>query len=118
MVLDLKQDYRQIKLMLILPFQNQYEHESGWSKEEIEEYHRLQKEAAEVIILSEHYSRGIYFRRNRRLVDASSVCVAYLIKPTGGTAYTVKYANKQGLQVINLFAGKSECGSETDAEEN
>ena len=102
-VLDLKQDYPQINLMLILPFQNQYEHEADWSKEEIEEYHRLQEKASEVLILSEHYSRGIYFQRNRHLVDASSACVAYLVKPTGGTAYTVKYANKQGVQVINLF---------------
>lgn len=102
-VLELKTVYPQIALTLILPFQNQYEHEAAWSEEEIAEYHDLQAKASNVIILSEHYSRGIYFQRNRRLVDASSVCIAYLVKPTGGTAYTVKYASKQGLQVVNCM---------------
>jgi hypothetical protein len=41
-------------------------------------------------------------KRNRHLVDNSSVCICYLTKPTGGTAYTVNYARRSGLQVINM----------------
>ncbi|MCL2883887.1 MAG: hypothetical protein FWF49_00185 [Oscillospiraceae bacterium] len=40
--------------------------------------------------------------RNRALVDHSDVCVCFLNKSTGGTAYTVKYAQKKGLSIINL----------------
>ncbi|HIS50977.1 MAG TPA: DUF1273 domain-containing protein, partial [Candidatus Gallacutalibacter pullistercoris] len=41
-------------------------------------------------------------RRNRHLVDESGICVAYCVKPNGGTAYTVMYAKQKGLPVINL----------------
>ena len=41
-------------------------------------------------------------KRNRHLVDNSSVCVCYLNKENGGTAYTVDYAGKKGLEIINL----------------
>ncbi len=41
-------------------------------------------------------------KRNRHLVDYSSACICYLNKSTGGTAYTVEYAKKRGLQIINL----------------
>ena len=43
------------------------------------------------------------FKRNRHLVNHSSACICYLEKPTGGTAYTVNYARKCGLQIINLM---------------
>lgn len=42
--------------------------------------------------------------KNRHLVDNSSVCVAYLTRSGGGTAYTVEYAKKHGLKVINIAA--------------
>lgn len=42
------------------------------------------------------------FRRNRYLVDNSSICIAYLTKNKGGTAYTVDYAKKLGVTVINI----------------
>ena len=39
-------------------------------------------------------------KRNRMLVDMSSICICYLTKDTGGTAYTVKYAEKQKLKIL------------------
>lgn len=102
-VLELKNQYTHIHLILVLPFQNQYDKETAWTVEEIAEYHRLQERASKVVILSNGYERGIYYKRNRHLVDASSACIAYLVKPTGGTAYTVDYASKQGLQVVNCM---------------
>ena len=48
------------------------------------------------------YGPGCLFERNRRLVDGSGICLCYLTAETGGTAYTVRYARKQGLPVINL----------------
>ncbi len=41
--------------------------------------------------------------RNRHLVDCSSVCVCYMYKDTGGTAYTADYAYKKGIEVVNIF---------------
>ena len=99
-VLELKKKYPFIHLILVLPFVNQYEHESGWTTKEIELYHFLKTHASKVVHLQEHYSNGCYHRRNRHLVDHSSICIAYQYKNTGGTAYTTKYAKQNSLSVI------------------
>ena len=41
-------------------------------------------------------------KRNRHLADNSSVCICYLTKPTGGTAYTVRQAALRDIPIINL----------------
>ena len=41
--------------------------------------------------------------RNRYMADHSSYCIAYLVRGTGGTAYTVRYARKKGVQIVNLW---------------
>ena len=46
--------------------------------------------------------------RNRYLVDNSGLCLCYLVKRGGGTYYTVQYAKKQGLPVINLAGRETE----------
>ena len=40
--------------------------------------------------------------RNRHLVDHSGTCICYLTRSAGGPAYTVDYARKKGLRIINL----------------
>ena len=57
-----------------------------------------------MVYTSQAYTAGCMHKRNRHLVDNSSVCVCYLTKDSGGTAYTVRYARKRGLEVINLAA--------------
>ena len=99
-VLRCQAEHPEIKLILVLPFPNQYERETGWTEAEIAEYQAMKEAAAEVICLRQSYGRGCYHERNRFLVDSSSVCVAYQCRPSGGTAYTVRYAIEQGLQII------------------
>ena len=101
-VLTLQAQYPQINLVLMLPFYNQYRFERGWSEAEIEQYHMFQEKAAHTTILSQDFRGGMYHQRNRMLVDASSVCVAYMTKTKSGTGYTVSYAQEEGLRVINL----------------
>ncbi len=101
-ILELKKTYPHIHLILVLPFDRQYTAEKGWSKAEVEEYEKYKKLASKVTFESNGYESGIYYKRNRHLVDFSSVCISYQYKNTGGTAYTVNYANKKGLQIINI----------------
>ncbi len=101
-VLNLKEKYPQIHLILVLPFDEQYIHEKKWTRLEIEQYHSLKARASKTVILSEGYSSGVYYRRNRHLVNNSSVCVAYLTRSNTGTSYTVNYAKAQGLRVLNI----------------
>lgn len=52
--------------------------------------------------MADDYDRGCMYKRNRFLVDNSTVCVCYLTAVNGGTAYTVGYAKSKNLTVINL----------------
>lgn len=98
-VLDVRKHYPQISLHLILPCQNQTRF---WQEEDMAFYNRLLKRANAVTYVSEHYHPGCMFERNRRMVDLSQFCICYLEKESGGTAYTVRYAQKKGLSIINL----------------
>lgn len=98
-VLKLKEQYSHIKLLLFLPHKKQA---SGFSDGERREYERILSLADGVSYASSEYTYDCMFKRNRQLADASSVCIAYLDKGSGGTLYTVKYARKNGLEIINL----------------
>ena len=97
-VLDLKVDYPQIKLILVLPCLSQAD---SWDSEDKDTYEYIKDNADKVIYTSREYTRGCMHKRNRYLVDNSSACICYLTEKTGGTAYTVEYANSKGLFVIN-----------------
>jgi uncharacterized phage-like protein YoqJ len=88
-----------IRLTLVIPCQDQA---SRWKQEDIAIYERVKELANDIVCLSEHYYRGCMQRRNRYLVDNSDICVCYLTKGSGGTAYTVKYAETKGKPVYNL----------------
>lgn len=90
-----------IALVLVLPCLGQ---ESRWSERDAAVYRGLVRNADEVIYTGDVYEPGCMFVRNRYLVDHSSVCLCCLRENAtrGGTAYTVRYAEKQGLPVVNL----------------
>ena len=98
-ILDLKRNYQDIRLILVLPCAEQAER---WHESDKMEYERLRKSADKVVYTSERYFNGCMHKRNRHLVDNSSLCICYLTETTGGTAYTVEYAKRQGLKVINV----------------
>lgn len=101
-VLRLREEYPHIKLFLALPCLSQTR---GWKCGQVQTYEAIKESADEVVYVSREYTRGCMHQRNRYLVDHSGVCVCYLTKDTGGTAYTVEYARKKGLSVINLGKG-------------
>lgn len=89
-----------VRLVLVLPCLGQ---ESQWSQRDAAIYRGLLRQASQVVYTGEAYAKGCMFRRNRFLVDHSARCLCYLREGArGGTAYTVGYARKQGLPVVNL----------------
>jgi len=98
-VLELKEQYAHIKLILVLPCENQTR---GWNEKDIEVYEDIKRQADKVVYTSKEYTRGCMHKRNRHLVDNSSTCIAYLTESKGGTAYTVDYAAKHGVTVFNI----------------
>lgn len=98
-VLELRKKYSQIKLILVLPCKTQADR---WPEADKEEYESIKNQADKVVYTSEEYTRDCMFKRNRHLVDYSSICICYLNKDSGGTAYTVNYARSRGLEIINI----------------
>ena len=98
-VLEQKVSTPAVRLHLVIPHWGQ---ESGWSQAEQAEYQRILQAADEVRILSERYYPGCMQARNRALVDRTTCLVAYCIKKSGGTAYTLAYARRRGRRIILL----------------
>ncbi len=98
-ILDLKTDYPQIKLILVLPCNNQAE---KWKQSDIDIYEYIKHKADKCIYTSEKYYDGCMQKRNRHLVDNSKYCICYLKYQRGGTFYTYNYSKHQHLRLINV----------------
>lgn len=97
-LLRLKKDHPQIQIHSYVPFKNMHlGFGYGWRERQ-----RAVLENSVVTVFYDEFCRGCYFERNRKMVDASQVLVCYLDGADGGTAYTVNYAKKKGLKIINL----------------
>ena len=64
-VLELKQQYPQIKLILVLPCRNQTRE---WKEADIQKYEWIKSKADKVVYTSEHYYNGCMQKRNRHLI--------------------------------------------------
>lgn len=99
-VTALKQDkLRDIRSVLLLPYPG---HQETWSGEQKEACDYILRQADEIIYTSSFYYEGCMQTRDRALVDVSSRCIAYLTEYQSGTAYTVAYAQKNGLEVYDI----------------
>lgn len=99
-VLKARESNPAVKLIMVLPCSNQ---EVKWSENEKQEYRQLLDAADKVVYVSEQpYFDGCMKARNSRLVEESSVCVAYMKHGRSGTGQTVRLAREHGLRVINL----------------
>ena len=65
-------------------------------------YEDIKRRSDKIVYVSREYTPDCMHRRNRHLVDHSGTCICYLTRSTGGTAYTVDYARRKGLRIINL----------------
>lgn len=98
-VIRLRENCPGMKLILVLPCLTQTR---GWRPEDVAEYERIKAQADKVVYMAQQYTPGCMHKRNRHLVDHSGVCVCYLTKESGGTAYTVNYAKRHGVEIINI----------------
>lgn len=99
-VLEQKKHCPAIQLHLILPCRDQ---DATWSEEDRHVYRFVLAHADSVTYIRDRYSDGCMLERDRRLVQGSDVCIAFLTQSKGGTAYTVAQALKSGLEFVNLF---------------
>jgi len=98
-ILSLKASYPELRLIMLLPCENQTK---GWKVKDKRLYDEILIKADEVILVSQDYFTGCMQKRNRALIERSAYCICYLNQTHGGTAYTVNYAKGQGLEILNL----------------
>ena len=88
-----------IKLIAVVPFEEQA---AKWKEQDRDKYFNILSKCDDVIILNKHYRIGCYHERNRYMVDNSSKLICYYDGSGGGTGYTVEYAKKRSIQIVNL----------------
>lgn len=100
-VLRLKEDYPHIRLVMVLPCPPEQQ-SLKWNDEQKKRYYEILGQADKVRILSPQYTNSCMLDRNRHLVDNSAYLICYLREQHGGTFYTVNYAKKCGLEILQL----------------
>jgi uncharacterized phage-like protein YoqJ len=98
-VLERREHDPSLSLELCLPCRDQTH---GWDARSREYYEYILTHADRVSYVQEAYTKGCMLARNRMLVDGSQFCIGYCTSERGGSAYTLDYAKKKGLRVINL----------------
>ncbi|MEG1108757.1 MAG: SLOG family protein [Oscillospiraceae bacterium] len=98
-VIALRAEHEELTLEAAIPWEGQ---SKGWSKELKTRYHRLVEECDFYTLVQEQYSSDCLMRRNRYMVDNSSVIIAAYSGRPGGTMSTLLYAMRQGLEIIEL----------------
>ena len=97
-VLKLKEKYPHIELIMVLPCKNQ---DLKWNNAQKAQYAELLSRAnPKKVYISETYTDDCMLKRNRYMVDASSKCIAFCKRNSGGSAYTVNYAKRRGVEVV------------------
>lgn len=100
-VIKLREEFPHIRLDLALPCADQAK---KWNPQQQQAYRDILRQADSVTYVSPEYYSGCMHKRNRFLIDNSSVCVAFYNGTRGGTAYTVSYAADRSVRVVNLYA--------------
>ncbi|MDE6591538.1 MAG: SLOG family protein [Oscillospiraceae bacterium] len=110
MVMNLRENhFPLIKLHLILPCPPD-EQIKDWGAYDKQQYQKILKAADSVEIVSEHYDKNCMKKRNERLVQLGDICVCYYNEKhkRSGTGQTVRMAQKQGKEIINLYVDRTE----------
>lgn len=100
-VLRLKERYPQIRLVLVLPCPPEQQ-TLKWNADQCSRYYDILGKADKVRVLSDRYTSSCMLDRNRHMVDSSGYLICYLRESTGGTAYTVRYAESRGTEIIRI----------------
>ena len=99
-VLECRRQYPAVTLEAVVPCPNQADR---WPEAERRRYAQLLQRCDRVTILEPAYSKGCMLRRNRAMVDRADRMITVYDGGPGGTASTVAYAQKRGVEIIPLW---------------
>ena len=98
-VINVKKEYPRIRLILHLPCKEQTKY---WNERDKRIYEHIKSVADEIYYVSEHYTPTCLNDRNKTMVNASNVVIAYKRKESGGTANCVRYAKSKNRNIIYI----------------
>ena len=98
-VLQLREDMsvKGIVLEAAIPFPSQFKR---WKEETKREYESILLQCDKVHCVCDAFSLEAYKKRDKYMVDNSSLLIAVEGKPNGGTARTIMYARELGREVV------------------
>ncbi|MCM1328785.1 MAG: DUF1273 domain-containing protein [Ruminococcus sp.] len=102
-LMELKAQGEEISIIAVQPYK---EHGGNFLGKEKFSLGRLMSNADEVVCLSEEYRKGCMQRRNEYMVDHSGKLIAVVSDYKSGTGSTIRYAQKQGIEVRVIDAKK------------
>ena len=95
-VLEIKQARPDVILEAVIPCGSQPER---WSRSNRLRYNAILDRCDKVTVLQTHYTPDCMMRRNKHMVDASSLLLCCFAGTPGGTMNTILYAERNGLEV-------------------
>lgn len=97
-VLQLREDMSEMGIVLeaAIPFPSQFKR---WKEETKREYERILLSCDKVHCVYDVFSLEAYKKRDKYMVDKSSLLIAVEGKPNGGTARTIAYARELGRTI-------------------
>ena len=103
-IILLKEQFPRVQLISIAPYKAAFfSREKCWTADWISRVREVFNQHDMGIKIAETYRPGIYYERNRVLVDHSSELICYWNGDGGGTKYTVELAKEKDLLVSNLY---------------
>ncbi len=95
-VTELRDELKDITLEAALPFENP---QLGWCLQDRRQYEALLPCCDSVHVHSQAHWKGCYFARNDYIVRSSERLIAVYNGRSGGTAYTLARAQREGIPV-------------------
>ena len=98
-VMKLKSKYNGVTIEAAIPFAGQADR---WEEGEKQRYDYLVDCCDYITVLTKEYTNDCMRRRNKYMVDRSSVLITVYDGKRGGTMMTVNYAMKNKLEIIHI----------------
>lgn len=98
-ILQLKLAYPDVILEAAIPYSGQADH---WKEPEKSRWQRLYDNSDYITVVSQDYTKDCMNKRNRYMVDHSSVLIAAYNGTKGGTQNTMLYAIRSKCEVIQI----------------
>lgn len=98
-VLALREEHPDVTVEAAIPCPTQAD---AWPAAQRERYGRLVSSCDFETLVSARYTPSCMQRRDRYMVDHASLLIAAFDGTAGGTRYTVEYAMRRGISVVDL----------------